>query len=389
DQAPLNPDTTNEEVAEAIERINAAKVSGVKAIEATTTAQDLERVKNEEIFKIENITDSTQTKMDAYKEVRQAATARKAQNATVSNATDEEVAEANAAVDAAQTEGLHDIQVVKSQQEVADTKAKVLDKINAIQTQAKVKPAADTEVENAYNTRKQEIQNSNASTTEEKEAAYTELDAKKQEARTNLDAANTNSDVTTAKDNGIAAINQVQAATTKKSDAKAEIAQKASERKTAIEAMNDSTTEEQQAAKDKVDQAVVTANADIDNATANTDVDNAKTTNEATIAAITPDANVKPAAKQAIADKVQAQETAIDANNGSTTEEKEAAKQQVQTEKTAADAAIDAAHSNVEVEAAKNAEIAKIEAIQPATTTKDNAKQAIATKANERKTAIA
>ncbi|HCU8708978.1 TPA: DUF1542 domain-containing protein [Staphylococcus aureus] len=389
DQAPLNPDTTNEEVAEAIERINAAKVSGVKAIEATTTAQDLERVKNEEIFKIENITDSTQTKMDAYKEVRQAATARKAQNATVSNATDEEVAEANAAVDAAQTEGLHDIQVVKSQQEVADTKAKVLDKINAIQTQAKVKPAADTEVENAYNTRKQEIQNSNASTTEEKQAAYTELDTKKQEARTNLDAANTNSAVTTAKDNGIAAINQVQAATTKKSDAKAEIAQKASERKTAIEAMNDSTTEEQQAAKEKVDQAVLSANADIDNAAANTDVDNAKTTNEATIAAITPDANVKPQAKQAIADKVQAQEKAIDANNGSTTEEKAAAKQQVQTEKTTADAAIDAAHTNAEVEAAKNAEIAKIEAIQPATTTKDNAKEAIATKANERKTAIA
>ncbi|HCY6351090.1 TPA: DUF1542 domain-containing protein [Staphylococcus aureus] len=361
DQAPLNPDTTNEEVAEAIERINAAKVSGVKAIETTMTAQDLERVKNEEISKIENITDSTQTKMDAYNEVKQAATARKAQNATVSNATNEEVAEADAAVEAAQKQGLHDIQVVKSKQEVADTKSKVLDKINAIQTQAKVKPAADTEVENAYNTRKQEIQNSNASTTEEKQAAYTELDTKKQEARTNLDTANSNSEVATAKDNGIAAINQVQAATTKKSDAKAEIAQKASERKTAIEAMNDSTTEEQQAAKDKVDQAVVTANADIDNA----------------------------AAKQAIADKVQAQETAINANNGSTTEEKEAAKQQVQTEKTTADTAIDGAHSNAEVEAAKNAEIAKIEAIQPATTTKDDAKQAIATKANERKTAIA
>ncbi|HFQ4609771.1 TPA: SasC/FmtB family protein [Staphylococcus aureus] len=377
DQAPLNPDTTNEEVAEAIERINAAKVSGVKAIEATTTAQDLERVKNEEIFKIENITDSTQTKMDAYKEVRQAATARKAQNATVSNATDEEVAEANAAVDAAQTEGLHDIQVVKSQQEVADTKAKVLDKINAIQTQAKVKPAADTEVENAYNTRKQEIQNSNASTTEEKEAAYTELDAKKQEARTNLDAANTNSDVTTAKDNGIAAINQVQAATTKKSDAKAEIAQKASERKTAIEAMNDSTTEEQQAAKDKVDQAVVTANADIDNATANTDVDNAKTTNEATIAAITPDANVKPAAKQAIADKVQAQETAIDANNGSTTEEKEAAIQQLATAVTDAKNNITAATDDNGVDTAKDAGKNSIQSTQPATAVKSNAKNEV------------
>ncbi|MGT0197830.1 DUF1542 domain-containing protein [Staphylococcus aureus] len=92
--------------------------------------------------------------------------------------------------------------------------------------------------------------------------------------------------------------------------------------------MNDSTTEEQQAAKDKVDQAVVTANADIDNATANTDVDNAKTTNEATIAAITPDANVKPQAKQAIADKRQAQETAIDVITVQQ-QKKEAAKQQV------------------------------------------------------------
>ncbi|HGZ6282583.1 TPA: LPXTG-anchored DUF1542 repeat protein FmtB [Staphylococcus aureus] len=371
------------------DKIGKIETKAIKDIDAATTNAQVEAIKTKAINDINQTTPATTAKAAALEEFDEVVQAQIDQAPLNPDTTNEEVAEANAAVDAAQTEGLHDIQVVKSQQEVADTKAKVLDKINAIQTQAKVKPAADTEVENAYNTRKQEIQNSNASTTEEKEAAYTELDAKKQEARTNLDAANTNSDVTTAKDNGIAAINQVQAATTKKSDAKAEIAQKASERKTAIEAMNDSTTEEQQAAKDKVDQAVVTANADIDNATANTDVDNAKTTNEATIAAITPDANVKPAAKQAIADKVQAQETAIDANNGSTTEEKEAAKQQVQTEKTAADAAIDAAHSNVEVEAAKNAEIAKIEAIQPATTTKDNAKQAIATKANERKTAIA
>lgn len=389
DQAPLNPDTTNEEVAEAIERINAAKVSGVKAIEATTTAQDLDRVKNEEIFKIENITDSTQTKMDAYNEVKQAATARKAQNATVSNATDEEVAEADAAVDAAQTEGLHDIQVVKSKQEVADTKAKVLDKINAIQTQARVKPAADREVDNAYNTRKQEIQNSNTSTTEEKEAAYTQLDAKKQEARTNLDAANTNSAVTTAKDNGIAAINQVQAATTKKSDAKAEIAQKASERKTAIEAMNDSTTEEQQAAKDKVDQAVVNANADIDNAAANNDVDNAKTTNEATIAAITPDANVKPQAKQAIADKVQAQETAIDANNGATTEEKNAAKDLVSKAKEKAYQDILNAQTTNDVTQIKDQAVADIQGITADTTIKDVAKDELATKAKEQKALIA
>ncbi|HCZ0367528.1 TPA: DUF1542 domain-containing protein [Staphylococcus aureus] len=377
DQAPLNPDTTNEEVAEAIERINAAKVSGVKAIEATTTAQDLERVKNEEIFKIENITDSTQTKMDAYKEVRQAATARKAQNATVSNATDEEVAEANAAVDAAQTEGLHDIQVVKSQQEVADTKAKVLDKINAIQTQAKVKPAADTEVENAYNTRKQEIQNSNASTTEEKEAAYTELDAKKQEARTNLDAANTNSDVTTAKDNGIAAINQVQAATTKKSDAKAEIAQKASERKTAIAQTQDITAEEIAAANADVDNAVTQANSNIEAANSQNDVDQAKTTGETSIDQVTPTVNKKATARNEITAILNNKLQEIQATPDATDEEKQAADAEANTENGKANQAISAATTNAQVDEAKANAEAAINAVTPKVVKKQAAKDEI------------
>ncbi|HAR4468670.1 TPA: DUF1542 domain-containing protein [Staphylococcus aureus] len=417
DQAPLNPDTTNEEVAEAIERINAAKVSGVKAIEATTTAQDLERVKNEEISKIENITDSTQTKMDAYNEVKQAATARKAQNATVSNATNEEVAEADAAVEAAQKQGLHDIQVVKSKQEVADTKSKVLDKINAIQTQAKVKPAADTEVENAYNTRKQEIQNSNASTTEEKQAAYTELDTKKQEARTNLDAANTNSAVTTAKDNGIAAINQVQAATTKKSDAKAEIAQKASERKTAIEAMNDSTTEEQQAAKEKVDQAVTTQNQAIDNTTGATteeknaakdlvlkakekayqDILNAQTTNDVTqikdqavadIQGITADTTIKDVAKDELATKANEQKALIAQTADATTEEKEQANQQVDAQLTQGNQNIENAQSIDDVNTAKDNAIQAIDPIQASTDVKTNARAELLTEMQNKITEI-
>lgn len=377
DQAPLNPDTTNEEVAEAIERINAAKVSGVKAIEATTTAQDLERVKNEEISKIENITDSTQTKMDAYNEVKQAATARKAQNATVSNATNEEVAEADAAVEAAQKQGLHDIQVVKSEQEVADTKSKVLDKINAIQTQAKVKPAADTEVENAYNTRKQEIQNSNASTTEEKQAAYTELDTKKQEARTNLDAANTNSAVTTAKDNGIAAINQVQAATTKKSDAKAEIAQKASERKTAIAQTQDITAEEIAAANADVDNAVTQANSNIEAANSQNDVDQAKTTGETSIDQVTPTVNKKATARNEITAILNNKLQEIQATPDATDEEKQAADAEANTENGKAIQAIAAATTNAQVDEAKTNAEAAINAVTPKVVKKQTAKDEI------------
>lgn len=405
DQAPLNPDTTNEEVAEAIERINAAKVSGVKAIEATTTAQDLERVKNEEISKIENITDSTQTKMDAYNEVKQAATARKAQNATVSNTTNEEVAEADAAVEAAQKQGLHDIQVVKSKQEVAETKSKVLDKINAIQTHAKVKPAADTEVENAYNTRKQEIQNSNASTTEEKQAAYTELDTKKQEARTNLDAANSNSEVATAKDNGITAINQVQAATTKKSDAKAEIAQKASERKTAIEAIQPATTtkddakqaittkanerktaiaqtqditaEEIAAANANVDNAVTQANSNIEAANSQNDVEQAKTTGETSIDQVTPTVNKKATARNEITTILNNKLQEIQATPDATDEEKQAADAEANTENGKANQAISAATTNAQVDEAKANAEAAINAVTPKVVKKQAAKDEI------------
>ncbi|RZH77180.1 DUF1542 domain-containing protein, partial [Staphylococcus aureus] len=92
-------------------------------------------------------------KADNYKGLKQAETARKAQHDTVSNATNAEVAEAYAEVDAGQKQGLQGIQVVKSKQEIADTKSNVLDKNNAMQTQAEVKPAADTKVDNAYNTR--------------------------------------------------------------------------------------------------------------------------------------------------------------------------------------------------------------------------------------------
>ncbi|HDF8164571.1 TPA: DUF1542 domain-containing protein [Staphylococcus aureus] len=377
DQAPLNPDTTNEEVAEAIERINKAKVSGVKAIEATTTAQELERVKNEEIFKIENITDSTQTKMDAYKEVKQAATARKAQNATVSNATDEEVAEANAAVDAAQTEGLHDIKVVKSQQEVADTKAKVLDKINAIQTQARVKPAADREVDNAYNTRKQEIQNSNASTTEEKNAAKQQVQTEKTTADAAIDGAHSNAEVEAAKNAEIAKIEAIQPATTTKDDAKQAIATKANERKAAIAQTQDITAEEIEAANANVDNAVTEANSHIEAANSQNEVDQAKTTGESSIDQVTPTVNKKATARNEITTALNNKLQEIQATPDATDEEKQEADLEANTENAKANHAITAATTNAEVDDAKaNAEVA-INAVTPKVMKKQAAKDEI------------
>lgn len=377
DQAPLNPDTTNEEVAEAIERINAAKVSGVKAIETTMTAQDLERVKNEEISKIENITDSTQTKMDAYNEVKQAATARKAQNATVSNATNEEVAEADAAVEAAQKQGLHDIQVVKSKQEVADTKSKVLDKINAIQTQAKVKPAADTEVENAYNTRKQEIQNSNASTTEEQQAAKDKVDQAVVTANADIDNAAANADVDNAKTTNEATIAAITPDANVKPAAKQAIADKVQAQETAINANNGSTTEEKEAAKQQVQTEKTTADTAIDGAHSNAEVEAAKNAEIAKIEAIQPATTTKDDAKQAIATKANERKTAIAQTQDITAEEIAAANADVDNAVTQANSNIEAANSQNDVDQAKTTGETSIDQVTPTVNKKATARNEI------------
>ncbi|HDB4135588.1 TPA: DUF1542 domain-containing protein, partial [Staphylococcus aureus] len=320
DQAPLNPDTTNEEVAEAIERINAAKVSGVKAIEATTTAQDLERVKNEEISKIENITDSTQTKMDAYNEVKQAATARKAQNATVSNATNEEVAEADAAIDAAHTNA-----------EVEAAKNAEIAKIEAIQPATTTKDNAKEAIATKANERKTAIAQTQDITAEEIAAANADVDNAVTQANSNIEAANSQNDVDQAKTTGETSIDQVTPTVNKKATARNEITAILNNKLQEIQATPDATDEEKQAADAEANTENGKAIQAIAAATTNAQVDEAKTNAEAAINAVTPKVVKKQTAKDEI-DQLQATQTnVINNDQNATTEEKEAAIQQLAT----------------------------------------------------------
>lgn len=363
DQAPLNPDTTNEEVAEAIERINAAKVSGVKAIEATTTAQDLERVKNEEISKIENITDSTQTKMDAYNEVKQAATARKAQNATVSNATNEEVAEADAAIDAAHTNA-----------EVEAAKNAEIAKIEAIQPATTTKDNAKEAIATKANERKTAIAQTQDITAEEIAAANADVDNAVTQANSNIEAANSQNDVDQAKTTGETSIDQVTPTVNKKATARNEITAILNNKLQEIQATPDATDEEKQAADAEANTENGKAIQAIAAATTNAQVDEAKTNAEAAINAVTPKVVKKQTAKDEI-DQLQATQTnVINNDQNATTEEKEAAIQQLATAVTDAKNNITAATDDNGVDQAKDAGKNSIQSTQPATSVKSNAK---------------
>lgn len=388
DQAPLNPDTTNEEVAEAIERINAAKVSGVKAIEATTTAQDLERVKNEEISKIENITDSTQTKMDAYNEVKQAATARKAQNATVSNATNEEVAEADAEANTENGKAIQAIAAATTNAQVDEAKTNAEAAINAVTPKVVKKQTAKDEIDQLQATQTNVINNDQNATTEEKEAAIQQLATAVTDAKNNITAATDDNGVDQAKDAGKNSIQSTQPATSVKSNAKNDVDQAVTTQNQAIDNTTGATTEEKNAAKDLVLKAKEKAYQDILNAQTTNDVTQIKDQAVADIQGITADTTIKDVAKDELATKANEQKALIAQTADATTEEKEQANQQVDAQLTQGNQNIENAQSIDDVNTAKDNAIQAIDPIQASTDVKTNARAELLTEMQNKITEI-
>ncbi|GAB5655305.1 hypothetical protein JMUB7552_19060 [Staphylococcus aureus] len=388
DQAPLNPDTTNEEVAEAIERINAAKVSGVKAIEATTTAQDLERVKNEEISKIENITDSTQTKMDAYNEVKQAATARKAQNATVSNATDEEKQAADAEANTENGKANQAISAATTNAQVDEAKANAEAAINAVTPKVVKKQAAKDEIDQLQATQTNVINNDQNATTEEKEAAIQQLATAVTDAKNNITAATDDNGVDQAKDAGKNSIQSTQPATAVKSNAKNDVDQAVTTQNQAIDNTTGATTEEKNAAKDLVLKAKEKAYQDILNAQTTNDVTQIKDQAVADIQGITADTTIKDVAKDELATKANEQKALIAQTADATTEEKEQANQQVDAQLTQGNQNIENAQSIDDVNTAKDNAIQAIDPIQASTDVKTNARAELLTEMQNKITEI-
>lgn len=388
DQAPLNPDTTNEEVAEAIERINAAKVSGVKAIEATTTAQDLERVKNEEISKIENITDSTQTKMDAYNEVKQAATARKAQNATVSNATDEEKQAADAEANTENGKAIQAIAAATTNAQVDEAKTNAEAAINAVTPKVVKKQTAKDEIDQLQATQTNVINNDQNATTEEKEAAIQQLATAVTDAKNNITAATDDNGVDQAKDAGKNSIQSTQPATSVKSNAKNDVDQAVTTQNQAIDNTTGATTEEKNAAKDLVLKAKEKAYQDILNAQTTNDVTQIKDQAVADIQGITADTTIKDVAKDELATKANEQKALIAQTADATTEEKEQANQQVDAQLTQGNQNIENAQSIDDVNTAKDNAIQAIDPIQASTDVKTNARAELLTEMQNKITEI-
>ncbi|VRN10580.1 surface anchored protein [Streptococcus pneumoniae] len=169
--------------------------------------------------------------------------------------------------------------------------------------------------------------------------------------------------------------------------AKDDIDTKATAKKNDIEADDKLTTEEKQAAKDKVDAAAQSAKDAVTAATTNDGVTQAQNDGTTAVNNVDTTPKAKPSAKAEIDAKVQDANNAIDQNQDLTDDERREAKKAVKDAADEAKANIDKATSAGELTTAKNNGLDKLNEPQDASV-KQKAKDDIDTKATAKKNDI-
>ena len=384
----LIEDATIEEKEVAKAKVDKIVIEAKNNINQATTNSSVDDAQNEGITAINAVTPEVVKKSDARDTIDEVARIKKAAIDQTPDATVEEKEAAIAKIDQEVTKAKEQIHQALKNENVDTAKTNGTNFINAIQPEITKKMKARETIDEVARAKKEAIDRTLDATTEEKEAAKAKVDQAVTEAKAHINEAINNSGVDEAKTNGTTTINAIQPEVIKKSEARQAIDDAARAKKEAIDQTPDATTEEKEAAKVKVDQAVTEAKAHINEAINNSGVDEAKTNGTTTINVIQPEVIKKSESRQAIDDIARAKKEAIDQTPGATTEEKEAAKAKVDQAVTEAKAHINEAINNSGVDEAKTNGTTTINAIQPEVIKKSEARQAIDDAARAKKEAI-
>ncbi|MEN2010801.1 SasC/FmtB family protein [Staphylococcus hominis] len=378
-----------------LEEKNAAKteidnlVARAKAdINSLNHNNEIEILKENKVNEISQVEAHPVKKNAATQAIDQAAIAKKQEIDLIEDATIEEKEVAKAKVDKIVTEAKNNINQATTNSSVDDAQNEGITAINAVIPEVVKKSDARDTIDEVARIKKAAIDQTPDATVEEKEATIAKIDQEVTKAKEQIHQALKNENVDTAKTNGTNFINAIQPEITKKIKAREAIDEVARAKKEAIDRIQDATTEEKEAAKAKVDQAVTEAKGHINEAINNSGVDEAKTNGTTTINAIQPEVIKKSEARQAIDDIARAKKEAIDQTPDATTEEKETAKAKVDQAVTEAKAHINEAINNSGVDEAKTNGTTTINAIQPEVIKKSEARQAIDDAARAKKEAI-
>lgn len=251
-----------------------------------------------------------------------------------------------------------------------------------------VKPNAKQAIRDKAAKQREIINHTPDATQDEIQDALNQLTTGETDAIDNVTNATTNADVETAKNNGINTIGAVAPQVTHKQAARDAINQATATKRQQINSNREATQEEKNAALNELTQATNHALEQINQATTNDDVDTAKGDGLNAINPIAPVTVVKQAARDAVSHDAQQHIAEINANPDATQEERQAAIEKVNAAVAVANTNILNANTNADVEQVKTNAIQGIQAIEPATKVKTDAKNAIDQSAETQHNAI-
>ena len=370
-------DLTKEEKKAAKAAIDKAAQDAQAAIDAATTDGAVANEKANGLAAIEAVTPGSVAKTDAKQAINAAANLKKDAIQERTDLTQEEKEEAIKQVEEAAKEARNKVDTAATDAQVVSEKDAGLKAITDVTPNPIAKPTAKQAVQDLADLKKSTIEADKSLTREEKDAAIKQVEDAAKKAKEAIDAAPTNSQVATDRDQGKQAIADVTPVADAKPKAKEAVEQAANAKKAAIEADKNLTREEKDAAISAVDQAAQAAKTAIAEASDNSTVANEQGKGTSAIAGLTPVAETKPKAKEALEQAANAKKAAIEANNNLTREEKEAAKAKVDAAVAETKDAIDAATTNAEVAEASKAGADLIDALKPSADKKTAAKAAI------------
>ena len=370
-------DLTKEEKKAAQAAIDKVAQDVQAAIDAATTDGAVANEKANGLAAIEAVTPGSVAKTDAKQAINAAANLKKDAIQERTDLTQEEKEEAIKQVEEAAKEARNKVDTAATDAQVVSEKDAGLKAITDVTPNPIAKPTAKQAVQDLADLKKTTIEADKSLTREEKDAAIKQVEDAAKKAKEAIDAAPTNSQVATDRDQGKQAIADVTPVADAKPKAKEAVEQAANAKKAAIEADKSLTREEKDAAISAVDQAAQAAKTAIAEASDNSTVANEQGKGTSAIAGLTPVAETKPKAKEALEQVANAKKAAIEANNNLTREEKDAAKAKVDAAVAETKDAIDAATTNAEVAEASKAGADLIDALNPSADKKTAAKNAI------------
>ena len=372
-----NNDLTDEEKTAAKEEAKAKAAAAKTAIDNATTNAGVDQAKANGTTEVNNVNPTPVAKPAAKKAIEDALKAKEAAIDANNDLTAEEKAAAKQEAQDKAAAAKTAIDNATTNAGVEQAKVNGTTEVNNVNPTPVAKPAAKTVIDNALKAKEAEIDARDDLTAEEKIAAKEEAKAKADAAKQAVDKATTNADVENAKTTGVADVNSLNPVAVKKPEAKKAVDEALKAKEAEIDANNDLTAEEKQAAKEEAKKKADAAKQAIDEADTDIKVDVNSISGLSDVNSFSPEPVKKPEAKKAIDAALEKKIEEIDARDDLTTEEKTAAKAEAENKANEAKEAIDAADTDIKVDVNSISGLSDVNSFSPEAAKKPAAKQAI------------